>query len=228
MKTLVAMIGVLLSLIPQVQAGGVGNGGMAYVCRKPSTGEIYFAQLLDLWEPDHKMIIRDNERSVKEQLDRAISILGEFFPYGRNEISKAIAIDEGRTTTTNGKPLMPTADSLPTYGAKNECDFEQIAVHGYDYELRKTVLKIDEEIYNSSAFTNTDRAALKFHEALYEIARQNWNVTDSRFVRSAVAFFFSNSHPSYVEIDSSMRYAIAQLFSPKSGYSYENGKPFAS
>lgn len=213
MKNLILILLTGLTFNSAAQAGGVGNGGVAYVCRNPENNEITYARLLDLWEPETQSIPQTNKESSPAQLNRALKLIGDFFPHGKTDLSRIIQEDEARTLMSN-KALTLTTDALPSYGPgrNKNCEFEQVALHGYDYELRKVVLKINKEIYNSPLFSNTDRAALKLHEALYSVARKYWDVRDSRFVRSVIATMFSTDYSDFRKIDPGLRYAIAQLF----------------
>lgn len=180
------------------EAGGVGNGGMAYVCRDQQTHEITKARLLDLWEPETYETIQDFNTSVKNQLSYAVERVKAFFPYGASVLNQYISEDQARIMKVK-KPLIPTHDVLPRYAPEFGCAFEQVAVHGYDDETHRVVLKIYEEIFNSAKFSNTDRAALFVHEALYrkdrEIRLERGINTDpdSRKSRRSIAQIFAKN-----------------------------------
>lgn len=189
-NTNLALIGVLL-FSSFVQAGGVGNGGMAYVCRKPKNNKITYARMLDLWEPEQYQPLRTNKLSVQSQIDSAISKLKQIDPVQMQELEETVLTMQ-RSTVWVRKKLFPTPDVLPNYSPEKHCQFEQVAVYGYDADSERPVLRVNQEIFGSSEFSYTDRAALYLHEALYYLDREYNSATHSRPTRRVIGVTFTN------------------------------------
>lgn len=183
------------SVFAQGEGTHSGNGGLAYVCRD-SNQQITEARLLDLWEPEKTLLSSDFTTSVEEQIKKALAKVSddnEVFKLSQRQLLKyAIAIAKNdRSFVSKSIPL--SNDALPAYRPAFGCAFEQVALYGFDYETRDWVLKISKEIYDHPKFSNTDRAALWLHEAMYSLDRQFNSAKDSRNARSAVADLLSDN-----------------------------------
>ncbi len=178
-------------------ANGKGNGGIAYVCRNPMNNTIISARLLDLWEPETFKPFRDCDTSIEKQIENALAKIklipgaSDTLVNDRIEIAK---LDRFPVT----KPLPLSDDAIPDYAPEKGCAFEQVASYGFVNETGEFKLRIYNEIYDSPMFSNSDRAALWVHEALYALDRELNDtpatpVTDSRKSRRVNARLFSNS-----------------------------------
>lgn len=166
-----------------------GNGGISYVCRN-ETGEIISARLLDLWEPETFKSYQNNSESVESQIDKALKKIDVFFPDGSKRLRAQIQVENGLIFKTH-RQLPLTNDALPRYYPEAGCKYEQVARHGYNIEINKDVLEIDLNIFENIHFSNSDKAALMVHEAMYSLARESGEKTSDK-VRILVAKLFSD------------------------------------
>jgi hypothetical protein len=89
------------------------------------------------------------------------------------------------------KEMILTNDATPVYQLEKDCNFEQVATYGYDNEIGNWNLRVSKEIFNSDKFSNTDRAALLIHEAIYTLDRQFNGATNSQRTRRIIMDLFS-------------------------------------
>jgi hypothetical protein len=166
---------------PLAQAGGngVGNGGIAYVCRD-DTRKIVRAELLDLWEPETHKIVRSSA-SIEDQIEMAASRITERFPGRLKPLLDGVQEMRSKILMTD-RTLAPTEDALPNFTPDPGCAYEQVARYTWINDLGAERLLIHREIFDSPAFSDTDRAALFVHETLYarymkgiEAANRWWN-----------------------------------------------------
>ncbi len=187
MKKLLLGLGLLVTLSANAKEGG--NGGYSYVCRGQD-GKIVSARLLDLWEPETFSTFQDNSNSVETQIDMAVKKVEAFFPAAAQKL-RALIASEMAIIFKTGRKLPVTNDAIPRYATDPGCNYEQVARHGHNIELEKDVLEINKEIYEDPSFSNSDRAALLIHEAIYTSARDRGE-KDSNKVRILVAKLFSD------------------------------------
>ncbi len=174
-----------------VEAGqGTGNGGYGYVCRD-AQNRVSSARLLDLWEPETFTAFKDDSVGVSEQISGALEKVGKFFPEGQTLLREQVDLDSKRTFFTN-RNLPFTQDAIPRYAPDTGCNYEQIARQGFNVEKESFILEINAGIFQNASFSNTDKAALFVHEALYFLARRNLNLETSNEVRFLIGKLFSN------------------------------------
>jgi hypothetical protein len=174
-----------------LDSGRVGNGGFAYVCRAKS-GKITFARLLDLWEAEGVPTWNKND-AIDTQIEAALGRLGSYSVNSRRLIRGNLnALKD--SVVYSDRPLTSTEDAFPAYRPARGCGYEQVA--RYEPVLAETGqqgLRIHTEIFHSAHFSNSDRAALFFHEAVYLTDRLRNEATNSQRSRMIVAHLFSDS-----------------------------------
>ncbi len=167
--------------------GGVdgGGGGKSVVCRN-SKGQITSAQTLDLFEAKNvynlKLTSYDGtveEISQKIQAKLKATISTDEYDYGSiykrvNKIMKWVP---------PSVVIKPIDDAAEVVLPKN-CQLEQLA-HYIDDET----LVVSQEIWNH--LSNTEKAALISHEAIYRVDRA-FGAKDSRRARRIVGHLFSD------------------------------------
>lgn len=193
-------LGVALGAAEDARAGqGVGNGGMAVVCRDSHTNRIKSARLYDFNEAEFPNVlatkreplpIHREKTSVEKQREDAWKRL--------------VQVDRGMDMfltvyfhvvkfkfLPKEEVLLPTFDAtLPVYG-KAGCKIEQLAVtvESADKESEFEDVLVSQSIYD--ALPNTDKAGLYFHEALYQYARFAFQAEKSDEARRVNAILFS-------------------------------------
>ncbi len=170
-------------------SGGVDSGGgKAVVCRDAQS-QIISAELLDLFEGrilrqsqpnlrnlDFRMQISDLDEKV-----RKTKSFGDDFSY---LVPATLKLFEKATVLPKDVRLEPTGDAIEIIIPRG-CQLEQAAV----FNTRLDRLFLDSEIWEK--FNETNKAALLFHEQLYDSLRSNFNEKDSFYTRQVVANFFS-------------------------------------
>jgi len=168
-----------------------GNGGFAHVCRNKK-GKITSAKLLDLWEGE-ELKTWASQRPADEQIKNILKKIGDV---SLNALSLVQANYENirNNYIFTGRPLSKSEDAFPPYEPGNGCSYEQVA--RFESVLTETGqggLRINREIYDSAFFTESDRAALMIHEAIYMADRAANDATTSTRTRVLVAHLFSES-----------------------------------
>lgn len=169
----------------------VGNGGFAYVCRD-NQNKIISAQLLDLWEAEELKTHRSNI-AVEKQIAAALKKMKAVSPNAGSFVAHALEVLQSSMVYVN-RPLTRTEDAFPPYIPATGCAYEQVA--RYEPVLTETGtrgLRVYREIFDSPHFSNSDRAALFVHEAVYYLDRGSNKSTNSQRTRSIVAHLFSES-----------------------------------
>ncbi|MCB0367933.1 MAG: hypothetical protein KDD45_00480 [Bdellovibrionales bacterium] len=166
-------------------AGAIsGGGGQGIVCRDVK-GNITSAQSMDLYEGRivYGLHISTNATPFQTQAKLAVSTIvspvGRLIEYYSEQIQKYMRI------MPVGVQLQPINDSLDVIIPPKGCAIEQLA----NYYNDKNIL-ISGDIWN--ALSETDRAALILHEAVYATNRIV-GATDSRQSRHVVASLFDPS-----------------------------------
>lgn len=184
--------------------GKEAHGGIAYVCRD-ATKKITFARLLDLWEGEELKTWKSDE-AVDAQIEKALAKMAAVSPDTASQIRVDLKYVRENTYFTD-RLLTSTADALPPYRADEGCAYEQVARYeGVVLEIGKNGLKVSREIFDSPAFTNSDRAALFLHEAVYSRDRANNEVESSNRTRIVIAHLFSES-----DLPNAIRLTIAAV-----------------
>jgi hypothetical protein len=197
MKSSVAKVSVALALSLLGQTSSViandrvGNGGFAHVCRG-ADGKITSARLLDLWEAD-SLGGYSSDAPVEAQVEEALSKLRGFSINAYKAVG--FRYDQLKNATVKvQRPLSKTEDAFPPYEASPGCDYEQVA--RFEPILTETGtggLRIYSEIYDSPYFSNSDRAALFVHEAIYYVDRYYNDAENSQRTRALTGHLMSAS-----------------------------------
>jgi hypothetical protein len=169
----------------------VGNGGFAHVCRD-SSGAITSARLLDLWEADSLKPLA-SDRPVETQVEEALAKLKAFSPNAYGAVSNRYDALKGAVVKTP-RALSKTEDAFPPYEPSAGCAYEQVA--RFEPVLTETGtsgLRINSEIYDHPSFTNSDRAALFVHEAVYLVDRLRNGAKNSQRSRTLTGHLVSES-----------------------------------
>lgn len=172
-------------------ADRVGNGGFAYVCRDKDR-KITQARLLDLWETP-SLLPFQNDIPVHTQVETALKKLKAFSPNTYSMVGYYYDSFKNQTVKTS-RELAPTDDAFPPYVPEPNCKYEQVArFEPILSETGESGLRINSEIYDSPLFSNSDRAALLLHEAIYLVNRLQGNATHSQLARTLTAHLMSES-----------------------------------
>jgi hypothetical protein len=167
------------------QGGVDGGGGKSVVCRN-SKGQITSAQTLDLFEATNVYGLKLSSFSgtaeeisakVQAKLSGAMGLNGyNYEPFYKrvNRIMKFVP---------PSSVIKPIDDAAEVVLPKN-CQLEQLA-HYLDDET----LLVSQEIWNQ--LSNTEKAALISHEAVYRVDRA-FGAKDSRRARRIVAHMFAD------------------------------------
>lgn len=190
----------------QLDLGGESaGGGFALVCREskgPKKGQIKGEALFyDLFEgandPKRNLKIQKSKESVAAQIEARVQTLrvatdSRFENTTITTLRRALALVERDWTVINPGTRLPVRpDFNPEILPKDPCyQLEPVAF----YDDKNVILQIDGEIYDR--MPNTDKAALKMHEAIYKVNRLFSNARNSDQSRREVARFFSDS-PSF-------------------------------
>ncbi len=168
-----------------------GNGGFAYVCRD-SNGKISSARLLDLWE-GAGLNTWSKSTPMEKQIEQALDRIKDVSPNFYSMVKSYYLSFKGKHFLSN-RTLTKTEDAFPTYVPEKGCNYEQVA--RFELTLMETGqrgLRINKEIYQSEYFSETDRAALMLHEAIYLVDRNFNDAQTSARTRLLVAHLFSDS-----------------------------------
>ncbi len=190
MKNLVGLV--FLSMMMFSHADEKGNGGGALTCISESGRS---TELVDLYEGIKgkygELTIIRSEESFEVQLERALvkfqNLKPELGQKVRNEL--ALMKSENKIVMLKGeKRLPPPSDmNLTELDAPRTCFIEGVA----NYNDRKDKLEINSLLI--AEMSQTDIAALYFHEALYRVFRLNsHSARDSRKTRRITAEIFAN------------------------------------
>ena len=185
----IILVGLSIPLA-HAQSDSVGHGGIGMICRD-GNNQIVKARLLDLWEAESFTTDQDFSAPVETQVENALKKIYSIDAETSESIRKKV--DEVRNTAFyTKKEINLTNDALPDYAPSNHCHFEQIARFGYVNELDAYSFRINQNLYANTNLSNTDKAALLFHEAIYAIDVKYNHATDSQLTRRIVSRLFSS------------------------------------
>lgn len=198
-----ASVASIAMVAPPAKAGIGAHGGGSYVCRDAGN-KIFWAEVVDLWEGKNLSrlklhIDKTNAVPAKEQALAAIrkvkaihgffaeQVEAEFGPIWDQIQSIVVAGDAGTYLA-----VVPDSMDLerPRYcpgDPSRRPEYEQLINY-----LDNEPLKADPEVYRGLE-TETDRAAIGVHEAVFKVLRDYQGETDSRKAREIVGYLFSNS-----------------------------------
>jgi hypothetical protein len=155
---------------------GVTGGGSTVVCRDPNTNAIIGQpQLYDLFEAQHDprrayKIVRSEENADAQIEAMVKNFEANAIPAEDLEgvtLRNSLAVEARDWLFTDGEArINMEPDFMPRFLPKDpHCKVEVTA----SYDDASSVLEVDKEIYEK--MSNTDKAALRLHEAVYKINR---------------------------------------------------------
>jgi len=166
-----------------------GNGGGSIVCAN-SDGTLSSAKLLDLRDAEKKDLTIVRSEIPKEiQLERALRKLWTSAPDLEAKMRIILnTLDSKTVPLASGKRLAPPTDTdLKQLDEPRNCSLEGVA----NYDDFTDTLTVDPIIVEK--MSQTDQAALKFHEALYKVWRKGSTlVSDSVQVRNLTGRVFAS------------------------------------
>jgi len=180
---------------------GAGNGGGAWVCRD-SKAKVTRAELVDLWEAEHDptialKITRSNatlsqqrndvlsklDNTVAGKLSDAIDDIMNLLLKGKVETAASVTVVKDALYS-----IEPEESEYCSVGSKLK--YEQVVNYRDDGSIIFSSEIFDDQVH----FSNTDRTALLFHEAIYRADRNVLSATDSRRTRKVVGYLFGGSN----------------------------------
>ena len=164
--------------------GGISEGGgRSVVCRNPA-GEITSAQMLDLYEGEkvYKLSVPRSDAPMEEQIAKALGKLSE---KARLPIQFQAGFIREKMSLLPEDVKLPLLEDSREFALPRNCEVEQLAIY---YSMDN--IQVDGQIW--SKLSETDRAALLVHEAIYLYDR-NGGATTSRRSRRIVANLFSDA-----------------------------------
>lgn len=200
--------------------GMVGNGGNAVVCND-SSGKMISAELLDLYEGRVLYGLKYTESAI-DHLQQAITLALKIdtsmgtknVDGGRNfTADDVIAINKRARMLPSGTGLTPVNDSFHFIVPKN-CSIIQVATYRNNDEVF-----IDSDIW--SLLTETNKAGLLLHEALYHQLRYGADQTSVR-TRKAVSLIINNTSFDHVYLPVQAKSKIQSCYTFDA---WENGRP---
>lgn len=188
MKTV--FIGILTLLSITSFASEKGNGGGSIVCMENSS--ISKAKLLDLREAELRGLLVDysSDLSVEQLLEQALKKYSQLYPDIAKKIKQELSnILYGNVIYPSQERLPPPSDTgLKFLSEPINCFLEGVA----RYDDQRNILELNEDIYSN--FSNTDKAALLFHEAMYRVQRLEFGHTKtSKEVRYITGALFAKN-----------------------------------
>lgn len=172
-------------------SGKESHGGGAWVKRN-TDNSIADAELLDFWEARARSIwgqvIEPSSESVGRQIERGIRKLKRLNSEFGEDVDKAYAylLSKKREITEEGVGIAPPKDLNHRF-VKTGYQLEGAA--SFDEETQE--LLIDPRILDAFK-SNSERAGLYLHEAVYKALRDRGVATDSRRARRVTGYLFSD------------------------------------
>ncbi len=194
-----------------------GNGGGGIVCMQPNGSKT--VTLLDLAEAfqNPQLTLKRSNAPLAQQLENALqkyaAVESDFVELMRNELNY---LKTNTVLVKGAQRLPPPSDTqINNLEQPRNCFLEGVA--NYDDKLGK--LFIDEEL--EQLLPETDKAALRFHEAWYRVQRMKMSPTgNSKGAREVTGYVFAQqpleATPAYLGVEN----AITQCVSEDSKYQF--------
>lgn len=148
----------------------IGNGGDAVVCRDGS-GEIRFAQTLDLYEAHRKHKLKvdlgDNSLNETQKALLALSRFEALDPGKAKDLADRVATFFDNVSFTDLDSKLPDIDDTGESELPGHCNLEQLAIQQKPLTSKDKLFKINQSLWNQ--LSADDRAALILHEAIFEM-----------------------------------------------------------
>ncbi|MCB0413032.1 MAG: hypothetical protein KDD50_01780 [Bdellovibrionales bacterium] len=163
-----------------------GGGGSSVVCRGQNNN-ILSAETLDLYEGKnvYGLIIDERQGSVQEIIESIKQKLKDTMEQPEIHLFPLISRVQSIFRLTGEGVILKPVDDVSEIGFPADCKIEQLA-HYVDDDL----LVVQREIWG--ALSNTQKASLIIHEAIYRHERY-YGATNSRRARKIVSRVFSDS-----------------------------------
>lgn len=197
--TLFLILSTLLSFSQQVFAeGSVGNGGGAWVCyHSAQKKKVHWIRSVDLYEGQKEFQLeiplsvpkKNYHQIVEEKLSKLkkanIYLFKTFSPYIQSVYNKMVFVDSD---------LSPIDDSLYRLKpSQKECPqghIEYVQLANFTHYGK---ILIQKTLWNHLKFHNINKAALIFHEGLYQYFREKHQHQNSVATRIVVAYLFAEN-----------------------------------
>lgn len=174
-----------------------GNGGGGWVCRDADS-KILWTKLVDTFEgrEEHELVIHEDpvtpfELQLADLEKRILKANPKFYLDLMPRLAKVRALV--RIKSSVGMAVIDDAKyrvtPAPESCAGGTLRYEQAAAYVEYPELKKTVITVNQQIWN--ALSETDKAALYLHEAIYLLFREIFKETDSVRTRLASAILLA-------------------------------------
>jgi hypothetical protein len=176
----------------------VGNGGGVWACRdKTPEHTLLSAQLIDLSEGEREFNLKIDMKSPLDreaqiaQVEAKIQLANpSFFTeyQAKMKIVRALFTEVKNSDFTRIEDdYHRTAPDTDKYCPGGEIAAEQLA----NFTTENNLI-INDQIWSSPVLTETDRAALYMHEAIYKLMRDRAGAHDSVKTREIVGYLFSD------------------------------------
>jgi hypothetical protein len=194
-----------------------GNGGGGIVCLQPNGTKT--VTLLDLTEASSnpQLTLKRSNTPWEQQLENALqkyaAVHSDYVELMRNELSY---IENNTIKVKGAQRLPPPADTqISNLDQPRNCFLEGVA----NYDDVKGKLYIDEEL--EQLLPETDKAALRFHEAWYKVQRSKMSATgNSKGAREATGYVFAQQPLDSIPANLGVENAISQCVSEDSRYQF--------
>ncbi len=182
-------------LVPPSWAGDkVGNGGGIWACSTPATEPFAKGFLVDLFEAREEFQLSVPERQgsvdeiVNERLRWTYIALPELAPsweVSLGQVREALRLYDHILENTNDALLR----SRPSPATCPEGEWTYLQMANF---TEFGFLLVRRDLWEADSLSNTDRAALLFHEAIYKWLRQTHNDVTSVRTRTLVGHLFAD------------------------------------
>lgn len=217
-KLLPLVLAIPLSITSVLAAAGAGggNGGGGIVCIQESGKRS--VKLLDLREAEKNpdLTIKRSSAPWREQLEDALLKYAEVQPSLVELIRSELAYMEKNTILMKDRRLPPPTDTqISELDEPRNCFLEGVS----DYNDNKVKLYLDPEL--DALMPETDRAALRFHEAWYRVQRSKLTPTaNSKVARLVTGMVFAQEPLETSHELEGADQAIAECSSEDNNYSF--------
>lgn len=174
----------------------VGNGGGVWTCKEAS-GDYRWIELVDLYEAEKEfnVSILKPQGDFRDLFNSRRFVLAKKNPKLYTQISSYL--DNVITNHSIVESELKTIDDVlyRVYPRANECEsgvvkFEQLA----NFTNYGNII-INKDIWNNPKFSDAQKAALLFHEAIYQWLREKGGDQNSTRTRVIVGYLFSDLVP---------------------------------
>lgn len=192
--TALVLIGVCFLSFNSVAGDKVGNGGGLWVCH--TEGVFEKLHLVDLYEAEHELLWSmktfSSEKKSERIVEEVVAEVQKYFPtYSREWLAHLRWVQKKKKFVR--LELEKVDDALfrtrpPSQACPNGLwEYKQLA--NFTHILNDVI--ISEELWNHPRLSETDRAGLLWHEAIYYWFRTKYQDSDSTRARYVTGLLFS-------------------------------------